>query len=193
MRTGDAGLGQPVRLAQTLVKASVILAVIAATLGGAVALGGTLFEPPPRDAAEFAARIEAGSKHAPPPVKRTAAERRYLLDVGEVCAERNERLRNLELRVSEANEVGWLRAWRTIQANYAADFKALAPPRAFRDGAARAASLEREMIDLVDEALAARSSGDRDGFATKAQAAELLGEQYDATMRQLETPVCAAE
>jgi hypothetical protein len=182
-----------VRLAQTLVKASVILAVIAATLGGAVALGSTLFEAPPRNAAEFAARIEAGSKHAPPPVKRTAAERRYLLDVGEVCAERNERLRNLELRVSEADEVAWLRAWRSIQSNYAADFKALTPPRAFREDAARAAALEREVISLADEALEARTSGDRDVFETKTRAAELLGEQYDDAMHRLAAPVCAAQ
>ena len=117
------------RLAQTLVKAAVILALIAATLGGAVALGSTLFEAPPRDAAEFAARVEAGSTHAPPAVRRTAAERRYILDVSELCAKRNERLRDLELRVAEADRVARLRAWRAIQADYATDFEALTPPR----------------------------------------------------------------
>ena len=80
------GWGTPVRLAQTLVKAAVILALIAATLGGAVALGSTLFEAPPRDAAEFAARIEAGSTHAPPSAKHSVDERRYILAVSELCA-----------------------------------------------------------------------------------------------------------
>ena len=181
------------RLAQTLVKAAVILALIAATLGGAVALGSTLFEPPPRDAAEFAARVEAGSTHAPPTAKRTAAERRYILDVTELCAKRNERVRDLELRVSEADQVAWLRAWRAIQADYAADFEGLPPPRVFRVVAARAMALDQSMLDLTAGALEARRSGDRDGFATKVAAAELLQKQSDTAMLGLEAPVCAAE
>ena len=100
------------RLVQTLAKAVVILAVIAATLGGAVALGSTLFESPPRDAAEFAARVEAGSTYAPPAETRTAAERRYILAVGELCAERNEQVHDLEERVPAADSVGRLRGWR---------------------------------------------------------------------------------
>ena len=187
------GWGSPVRLAQTLVKAVSILAVIAVTLGGAVALGSTLFEPPPRNAAEFAARVEAGSTHAPPAEKPTATERRYVLAVGELCAKRNERLRDLALQVSEADRVATLRGWRAIQADYAAGFEALAPPRLFREDAARAAALERSMIELADGALAARSSGDRDGFETKTRAVELLGQQYDAAMLRLQAPVCAAE
>jgi hypothetical protein len=182
-----------VRLAQTLVKAAVILALIAATLGGAVALGSTLFEPPPRDAAEFAARVEAGSTHAPPAVKRTATERRYILDVDELCAKRNERLRQLETRVSEADPVATLRGWRAIHADYAADFASLAPPRVFRATATRAKALDRSMLALAAAALEARSSGDREEFETKARATELLGQQHDAVMIQLEAPVCAAE
>lgn len=181
------------RLAQTLVKAVSILVVIAVTLGGAVALGSTLFEPPPRDAAEFAARVEAGSTHAPPAEKRTAAERRYLLAVGELCAKRNERLRDLELRVAAADRVARLRGWRAIRADYAEGFEALAPPRLFREDATRAAALDRSMIELADGALDARSSGDRDGFDTKTRAVELLGQQYDAAMLRLQAPVCAAE
>jgi len=187
------GWGHPVRLAQTLVKAAVILALIAATLGGAVALGSTLFEAPPRNAAEFAARVEAGSTHAPPAVRRTVAERRYILEVSELCAKRNERVLDLELRISEADQVGWLRAWRAIHADYSADFEALTPPRVFRDGAARAIALDQSLLDLADGALEARRSGDRDEFDTKVEAAELLGEQSDAAMLRLEAPVCAAE
>ena len=181
------------KIVQTLVKAAVILALIAATLGGAVALGSTLFEPPPRDAADFAARVEAGSTHAPLSAKRTAAERRYVLEVSELCAKRNERVRNLALRVSEDDRVAWIRAWRAIHTDYAADFEALPPPRVFRQGAARAIALDQSMLDLTAGALEARRSGDRDGFATKVAAAELLQEQSDAAMLALDTPVCAAE
>jgi hypothetical protein len=185
--------GHPVRLAQTLVKAAVILALIAATLGGAVALGSTLFESPPRDAAEFAARIEAGSTHAAPAQRRTAAERRYILDVSELCAKRNERVRDLELKVSEADEIAWLRSWRVIQADYAVDFEALAPPRVFREDALRAIALDQSLLDLTADALEARRSGERETYETKMRAAELLDEQSDATMARLEAPVCAAE
>ena len=187
------GRGKPVRLAQTLVKASLILAVIAATLGGAVALGSTLFEAPPRDAAEFAARVEAGSIHAPAAAKRSAAERRYILAVSELCAGRNERLRDLEARVAEADVVARLRGWRAIQARYAADFAALTPPRELRADASQARSLDKGMLDLSAEALEARRADDRDGFDTKAKAVELLGARRDQAMLRLEAPACAAD
>ena len=93
------GRGTPVRLAQTLAKAGVILAVIAVALGGAVALGSTLFEAPPRDAAEFAARIEAGARTRPPHKRSTRSSAAlHPRAVSDLCADRNERLRDLETR-----------------------------------------------------------------------------------------------
>ena len=61
------------RLARPLLKLVIVLAIVAAALGGAVALASTLFEEPPRDAADFAARIEAGSERAKLPERSTAA------------------------------------------------------------------------------------------------------------------------
>lgn len=180
------------RLAQTLVKAAVILAIIAATLGGAVALGSTLFDSPPRDAADFAARIEAGSRHAPPPETRTAAERRYVLAVGELCAERNEQVRNLEREVSAADEVGRVRGWQRIEAEHAEDFEALKAPKRFRSTAERMTTLDRAMLDLTDEALEARRAGDREHFEAKLAAAELLDARYDEAASALGVAVCAA-
>jgi hypothetical protein len=184
--------GNPVRLFQTLAKAVVILAVIAATLGGAVALGSTLFESPPRDAADFAARIEAGSRHAPPAEKRTAAERRYILEIGELCAERNEQIRNLDGRVAAADQVARLRGWRRIQAGHAETFAALTPPRAFRESAARVVTLDESLVELADSALEAWRAGDREAFEAKLAAADLLDARYDAAVRALDAPVCAA-
>ena len=180
------------RLAQTLVKAAVILAIIAATLGGAVALGGTLFDPPPRDAADFAARVEAGSRHAPPPEARTAAQRRYVLAVGELCAERNEQVRDLEREVSAADEVGKARGWRRIEAEHAEDFEALKAPKRYRSTAERMKTLDLAMLDLTDEALEARRVGDRELFEAKLAAAELLDARYDEAASALGVPVCAA-
>ncbi len=185
------GWGTPVRLIQTLAKAGVILAVIAVALGGAVALGSTLFEAPPRDAAEFAARIEAGSTHAQPPQKRTGVERRYVLQLSELCARRNEQLRDLERRVNEADRVATLRGWRIVFGNFSEDFAALTPPKRYEDGAARTAALSRAMLDLADGALEARRSGDRETFEAKTRAAELLDARYDQAVLRLDAPACA--
>jgi len=179
-----------VRLLQTLVKAAVILAIIAATLGGAVALGSTLFDSPPRDAADFAARIEAGSRHAPPPEERTATERRYVLAVGALCAERNERIRDLEREVSAADEIGRARGWRRIEAEYADEFEALEAPKRFSPTAERMTTLDRGMLVLTDEALDARRAGDRELFEAKLAAAELLDARYDEAAVALGAPVC---
>jgi hypothetical protein len=179
-----------VRLVQTLVKAGLILAVIAATLGGAVALGSTLFDAPPRDAAEFAAQIEAGSTHAPPTQKRTADERRYVLDLGDLCAARNERLRGLERRVKSVDVVGRLRGWRAIFADYSEGFAALAPPRRYQAAADRVGDLGQAMLDLTDGALEAKRAGDREGFEAKTRAAELLDARYDQAVLHLDAPAC---
>ncbi len=184
------GRGQPVRLVQTLVKAGVILAIIAATLGGAVALGSTLFDTPPRDAAEFAARIEAGSTHAEPSGKRTAAERRYVLAHGDLCARRNERLRGLERRVKEVDVSGRMRGWRTILADYSESFAALEPPGRYRAGAGRVGDLNRAMLAVTEGALEARRAGDREGFEAKRRAAELLDARYDQAVLHLDAPGC---
>jgi len=184
------GRGNPVRLAQTLAKAATILVVIAVTLGGAVALGSTLFESPPRDAAEFAARIEAGSTHARPAEKRTAAERRYVLELSELCARRNEELRDLDLRVPSADRIPRLRSWRAILARHSEGFAAITAPKLYREDAARAEDLSRGMLDLSDSALEAWQAGDRNLFEARVGATELLDERYDRTMLRLEAPAC---
>jgi hypothetical protein len=179
-----------VRLVQTLVKAGLILAVIAAALGGAVALGSTLFEAPPRDAAEFAARVEAGSTHAAPTQKRTAEERAYVLALSDLCAERNERLRGLEHRVKSADLIGRLRGWRTIFAAYSEDFAALEPPRRYQAAADRVGDLGTAMLDLTDRAFEAKRTGDLQGYEAKTRAAELLDARYDQAVLHLDAPAC---
>ena len=179
------------RLAQTLVKAGLILAVIAATLGGAAALGSTLFDTPPRNAAEFAARVEAGSTHAEPAEKRTAADRHYVLALNDICAERNERLRALERRVKEVDVVGRLRGWRVILADHVEGFAALEAPRRYQAAADRVDDLGRTMLALADGALAAKRAGDREGFEAKRRATELVDARSDQAVLHLDAPACA--
>jgi len=182
-----------VRLTQTLVKAIVILTVITVALGGAVALGSTLFESPPRDAAEFAARVEAGSTHAAPSEKRTGAERRYVLELNELCARTNESIADLERRVAAADRIARLRSWQRIFARFDRGFRALAAPRRYREDAARAAGLVSAMLELSDGTLEARRQGDRETFDARVKAGELLDARLDQTMLRLEAPVCAVD
>jgi hypothetical protein len=88
-----------------LVKTLAVAALSAAALGGAAALGSNLFESPPKDAADFAERVEAGSTHIDPnrkpivppkPTKTsqsaternpTAAERRYVRTMNAWCVQ----------------------------------------------------------------------------------------------------------
>lgn len=186
------GWGHHVRLVRTLAKAVVILALTAVALGGAAALGGTLFDAPPRDAAEFAARVEAGSTHALPPETRTKAERAYILAAAELCTKRNERLRDLELRVQADDEVGRTQGWRRIQAEHAQAFADLTPPTRLRPLAARVATLEQGLLDLADGALAAHRNGDAKVFEAQLEAAKLLDGRYDQAVLGLDAPVCAA-
>jgi hypothetical protein len=180
-----------VRLAQTLLKAALILAVIAVALGGAVALGSTLFDAPPRDAAEFAAQIEAGSVHAATREKLTKAERRYVLELTALCQERNEDLLALERRVKAADQAARLRGWRTLFAGFSADAAALATPPAYEEAAARSADLVEAMLAVADGALEAKRNGDRETFEAKTRAADLLEARYDQAVLRLDAPACA--
>lgn len=179
------------RLARSLAKTAAILTVVAATLGGAAALGSTLFPRPPRDAAEFAARVEAGSTHAPPAEKRTRAERRYVLALTALCNRTNQSLSDLERKAEQLTRPAHQRSWRAVFARFDEEFRALEPPRRYRADAARIAALDRGMIDLVDSALAARRSGDRETHETKVKAAALLDARFDERMRSLGAPACA--
>jgi hypothetical protein len=180
-----------VRLAQTLLKAALILAVIAVALGGAVALGSTLFDAPPRDAADFAAQIEAGSVHAAAPVTRTKAERRYVLDLTELCQERNEDLRTLGRRVKAADQAARLRGWQTIFTRFSEDVSGLSTPKAYEEAAGRSADLVAAMLAVADGALQAKRDGDRETFEAKTRAAELLDARYDQAVLRLDAPACA--
>jgi len=182
-----------VRLARTLAKAAVILAVVVVALGGAAALGSTLFEWPPRDAAEFAARVEAGSTHAPPAERRTAAERRYLLRLNELCTRTNEEYADLERRTATLEPAAAFRSWQKVFARFDRRFQSLEPPKRYRADAARIAALGRGMLDLAEGALDARSRGDRETYDTKREAAELLDDRFDETMLRLDAAACATD
>lgn len=143
-----------------LVKALFVLVIVGAALGGAVALGSTLFDNPPRDAAEFAQWVEEGSQHIDPnrkppkatkPDKKarakprktgpTPAERRYGRTLSRWCAEQEEDVAALGYAYDAE---AWVATWLTLSRSWRARVAALdAPPRFERKRARYLRSWER--------------------------------------------------
>lgn len=180
------------RLARPLLKIVTVLVVAAAAFGGAVALASTLFERPPRDAEEFAARIEAGSKHAKPPERTTAAERRYVLALNDLCDRTDEAYADLRRDQAGKARLQRLRSWRQVFARFDHEFQALTPPKPSRLDAATVARLNRSTLALTDGAIAALRAKDEEGYDAKVAATKLIDERFDETMRRLDAPSCAS-
>jgi hypothetical protein len=176
-----------VRLARPLLKLITVLAIVAAAFGGAVALASTLFERPPRDAAEFAQRIEDGSQHAKPPERSTAAERQY-----DLCARTDDAY--LETRRNQAGKTRLqrLRSWRAVFAGFDREFQALTPPKRDRLEAANVTRLNRSTLALTDGAIAALRAGDEDDYDAKVAATKLIDADFDRAIRRLGAPSCAS-
>jgi hypothetical protein len=181
-----------VRLARPLLKAITVLVIVAAAFGGAVALASTLFERPPRDAAEFAARVEANSEHAPPPERSTAAERRYVLDLNDICDRADEAYDDLRRNSAGKTRLQQLRSWRVVFARFDREFLALTPPKRARLDAATVARLNRATLALTDGAVAALRARDENGYDAKVAATELIDTRFDQAMRRLGAPSCAS-
>ncbi len=186
------GWGNPVRLARPLLKVITVLVIVAAAFGGAVALASTLFDRPPRDAAEFAARIDAASKHAPPPDRATAAERRYVLDLNDLCDRTDEEYDDLRRNLAGKARLQRLRSWRGVFARFDRGFLALTPPKRDSLDAATVARLNRATLALTDGAIVALRAGDENGYDAKVAATELIDERFDQTMRRLGAPSCTS-
>jgi hypothetical protein len=182
--------GTSVRLARPLLKLVTVLAIVAAAFGGAVALASTLFEGPPRDAAEFAARIQAGSEFAKPPERATAADRRYVLDLNDLCARTDEAYDDMRRNQAGKARLQRLRSWRQVFARFDREFRALTPSKRNRVAAATVVRLNGATLALTDGAMAALRAGDEDGYDAKVAATQLIDMRFDESMRGLGAPPC---
>jgi hypothetical protein len=181
-----------VRLARPLLKLITIVAIVAAAFGGAVALASTLFERPPRDAAEFAERVMDGSEHAEPPERATAAERQYVLDLNDLCDRTDDAY--LQARRDQAGKTRLqrLRSWRAVFADFDRRFQALTPPKRDRLETANVTRLNRSTLALTDGAIAALRAGDEDEYEAKVTATKLIDTRFDQAIRRLGAPSCAS-
>ena len=180
------------RLVRPLLKVITILAIVAAAFGGAVALASTLFEQPPRDAAEFAARVEAASEHAPPPERSSAAERRYVLGLNDLCDRTDDAYADLGRDQAGKTRLQRLRSWRHVFARFDREFQALTPPKRDRLHAANVVRLNGATLALTDGAIVALRAKDEDGYDAKVEAAKLIDARFDETMRRLGAPSCTS-
>jgi hypothetical protein len=182
--------GEHVRLARTLLKAAIVLAFAAAALGGAAALGSTLFEQPPRDAAEFAQRIEAGStRHEREGTPRTAEEKRYVRRVNALCARYDAHTDALSGRKPAAILDGILRERRV----FVGRFRSLDAPGRYAKPAQRLLAVEAEVqptLQAVAEALRRGASEPPPALKRKL---DRLDAGYDVLLRDLEARKCTSK
>ena len=178
------------RFARSLLKAVVVLAFAAAALGGAAALGSTLFEQPPRDAAEFAQRIEAGStRHEREGTPLTTAEKRYVRRVNALCARYDARTDTLAGRKPAAVLSGIVRERRT----FVERFEALGTPDRFAKPAERLLAVEAEVQPLLQEVAEALRRGAAEPPPELKRRLEQLDAGYDVLLRDLRARKCTNE
>lgn len=158
-----------------LVKTLGVAVLAAAVLGGAAALGSNLFESPPRDAEEFAERVEAGSTHIDPnrkpvvvpkkhektahPVaerKPTAAERRYVRTMNAWCVQQEKDVAALQPVYGEDPLGVYLSLSRRWRARVAA---LVAPPR-LRDEETRYLRTWERLEGIIVRLVRAHQRGD---------------------------------
>ncbi|MGH3019826.1 MAG: hypothetical protein ACRDOP_13555 [Gaiellaceae bacterium] len=172
------------RLARTLLKAAVVLAFAAVALGGAAALGSTLFEQPPRDAADFAQRVEAASERADDR-KPSKAERRYARALNALCLRQRPAEETLGEPETVAEIPAWYRRAKPVFSRHRAQFAALRRPRSYRDEVDELLALERQAIGLFDRLVERLRSGDRAAFDEMRLASDRLSARSEELLVQL--------
>lgn len=163
------------RLARKLAKTVIVLAVAAAALGGAVALGSTLFERPPRDAAEFAARADgvaatgrrAGTALPAGKRRSTAAKARarYVRALDASCRRQIGEFEALGRPQTLAELETYLERVLALARRYDGESLGVRTPPALRDEEARYEALSGEGLDLLERMLDAARRSDPDTIA----------------------------
>jgi hypothetical protein len=178
-----------VRLARTLLKTIIVLAFAAAALGGAAALGSTLFEEPPRDAAEFAQRVAAGSERAVD-AEHTRAERRYARRLTALCLRQRPVEDDLGAPASLAEFPAWYRRARPVVLRHRAQFIALETPRSYRDEVRELVTLDKQGVALLDRLVDRLGTGDRAAFEEMRLGIDRIAARGDELLVQLGGRAC---
>ncbi|MGH3032228.1 MAG: hypothetical protein ACRDNE_15985 [Gaiellaceae bacterium] len=176
------------RLVRRLFKTLVVVVAAAAVLGGAAALGSTLFEPPPKDAAEFAERVAAGSDRSRD--KRTPGEARYVRKLNALCTRMNRDFDALPRPEGLEEFAAFLESWQRLVRGFDADFRALPAPPRYRADASRIAELDRAVLRVGAAAERAARRGHRHAFGVSTAEGGRLDRSFDRVMRRIGATVC---
>ena len=176
------------RLVRRLFKLLVVVAAAAAVLGGAAALGSTLFEAPPKDAAEFASRVAAGSERSKP--ERTRAEARYVRKLNALCTRMNKDFGALPRPDGLEELATYLESWQRLLRGFDADFRALPAPPRYREDARRIVELDRAALRVGAAGERAARRGHRHAFGVSAAQGKRLDRSFDRVMRHIGATVC---
>lgn len=192
------------RLARKLLKTVVVLAVAAGALGGAVALGSTLFERPPRDAAEFAARAKGvaetsrggGATALPAGKRRSAAAKaraRYARALDAACRRQIRDYDALGTPRTLAELETYLERVLALARGYQGESLGVRTPPAFRDEEARYEALGAEGLDLLERMLAAARRSDPDTIALLGTRLLDLADEQNEQARRIGALDCVVE
>jgi hypothetical protein len=179
------------RLVRRLFKILVVVAAAAAVLGGAAALGSTLFEAPPKDAAEFAERVAAGSERSRP--ERTRAEAGYVRRLNALCTRMNRDVDRLPQPDGLEEFATFLGSWELLVRGFDADFRALSAPPRYRAEARRIVELDRAVLRVGAAAERAARRGHRHSFSVSMEESKRLDRSFDRVMRRIGATVCAED
>jgi hypothetical protein len=176
------------RLVRRLFKILVVVAAAAAVLGGAAALGSTLFEAPPKDAAEFAERVAAGSERSRP--ERTRAEAGYVRRLNALCTRMNRDVDRLRQPDGLEEFAMFLGSWKLLVRGFDADFRTLSAPPRYRADARRIVELDRAVLRVGAAAERAARRGHRHSFSVSMEERKRLDRSFDRVMRRIGATVC---
>jgi hypothetical protein len=189
------------RLVRRLINVLVAAAVAGGALGGAAALGSTLFENPPRDAAEFAQWVEAGSTQADADADRakpaargpTPAERRYVRRLNAMCARQEREAEALRHPRTRREMLEYIERSLPMARRHHEEFRRLDPPRSYRDESARLLALDRSGLRTIEAMRSAFLRRDRGAYEASVAKLNLLVIRLDRIFRRMRADSCLSD
>jgi hypothetical protein len=167
----------------------------------AAALGSTLFEAPPKDAAEFAARVAAGSERAnrndskgkTTGRKRSADERRFVRQLNAMCSRQERELDRLPTPRTIEETLDFLRRALVIGSRHHEEARRLHPPKRFRDEFAQLLALDESGFAALEAMRSALARHDQPAYEAALAKVNALSARGDRIVRRVGATACLSD
>lgn len=177
----------------------IVTAAVAAALGGAAALGSTLFAAPPKDAAEFARWVAAGSENGKGEEgkaerarrERTAAERRFARELAALCVRYERQVDDLEAPRTPDEMLDVLGRLLPIARRYHSEAGRLDPPKRYRAALARLLELDRSGLTTLEAMRSALLHDDEGAYGAALAKLDVLTTRSHRIFRRIGAAACA--